>query len=72
MNEAERSKLARVITWLIVGVVVLILVRLLFALLRVSVGIVGWLLFTVLPLILLGWLAMKLWDRYRRGRASRP
>ncbi|HUF13270.1 MAG TPA: hypothetical protein VMN78_09235 [Longimicrobiales bacterium] len=72
MNQVERSRLARLITWLIVGVVVLILVRLLFALLRVSVGIVGWLLFTVLPLILLGWLAMKLWDRHRRGRASRP
>lgn len=72
MNQVERSKLARLITWLIVGVVVLVLVRLLFALLRVSVGIVGWLLFTVVPLILLGWLAMKLWDRYQRGRASRP
>lgn len=72
MNEVERSKLARLITWLIVGVVVLVLVRLVFALLRVSVGIVGWLLLTVVPIILLGWLATKLWDRYQRGRASRP
>ena len=71
MNQVERSKLARWITWLIVGVVVLVLMRLLLGLLRVSVGILGWLLFTIVPLILLGWLATKLWDRYQRRRASR-
>ena len=72
MDEAERSRLARIITWLIVGVVVVLLLRLLFAVLRVTIGIAGFVLLTVIPLIVLGWLAMKLWDRYERGRDSRP
>jgi hypothetical protein len=72
MNQRERATAARLITWLIVGAVVVLLVRLLFAALRVSIGLVGWLLLTLLPLILVGWLEMKLWDRYERGRASRP
>ena len=72
MDDAERSRLARIITWLIVGVVVVLLLRLLFAVLRVTIGLAGFVLLTVIPLIVLGWLAMKLWDRYERGRDSRP
>lgn len=72
MDRTERSRLARVITWLIVGLIVVLLIRLVFALLRVSIGIVGWLLFTVVPLILIGWLVMKLWERYQRGRTYGP
>lgn len=71
MNQRERSKAARLITWLIVGILVVLLVRVLFAILRVSIGIVGWLLLTVVPLILVGWLTMKLWDRYERRGGSR-
>ena len=71
MNQRERSRAARLITWLIVGIIVVLLVRVLFAILRVSIGIMGWLLLTVVPLILVGWLTMKLWDRYERRGASR-
>ena len=69
MDSTQRSMLARLITWLIVGLVVVLLVRVLFALLRVSFGIASWLFITIVPLIIIGWLAMKLWDRYgnRRG-----
>ena len=58
--------LARLITWLIVGLIVVLVVRVLFALVRVSFGIALWLFVTLVPLILIGWLAMKLWDRHRR------
>lgn len=68
MDDRQRSMIARLVTWLIVGVVVVLLVRVLFALLRVSFGIAGWLFVTIVPLILIGWLAMKLWDRHNRRR----
>lgn len=71
MNQTERSRLARVITWLIIGVVVVLLVRLLFGLLRVTIGIAAFVFLTIVPLIIIGWLAMKLWDRYERGRETR-
>lgn len=68
MDDRQRSTVARLVTWLIVGVVVVLLVRVLFALLRVSFGIAWWLFVTIVPLILIGWLAMKVWDRYHRRR----
>ncbi len=69
MDATQRSMIARLVTWLIVGLVVVLLIRVLFALVRVSFGIAWWLFITSVPLILLGWLAMKLWDRYSsRGR----
>ena len=68
MDRNQRSMLARLITWLIVGIVVVLAARLLFAILRLSVGLAWWLLVTVVPLILIGWLAMKLWDRYGNRR----
>ena len=71
MDQTQRSTLARLITWLIVGLVIVLLVRVLFAVLRVSLGIAWWLFITVVPLIIIGWLAMKLWDRYG-GRRPQP
>lgn len=68
MEQTRRSRLARIVTWLIVGLVLVLLARVLFGLLRVTIGIAAFLFLTVLPLILLGWLAMKLWDRYERRR----
>ena len=64
----NRPTVARLVTWLIVGIVVVLAARLLFAILRVSVGIAWWLLVTIVPLVLLGWLAMKLWDRWNGRR----
>ena len=68
MDASQRSTLARLVTWLIVGLVVVLAARLLFALVRVSFGIAWWLFVTVVPLILIGWLAMKLWDRHSGRR----
>ena len=68
MDPTQRSMVARLVTWLIVGLIVVLAIRLLFAVVRVSFGIAWWLFITIVPLILLGWLAMKLWDRYGSGR----
>jgi hypothetical protein len=71
MDERERSRLARLVTWLIVGLLAVLAIRVLFAVLRVSFGIAWWLFVTVVPLILIGWVVMKVWDRYH-GRRSGP
>ena len=68
MDATQRSTIARLVTWLIVGLLVVLAIRLLFALLRVTFGIAGFLFLTIVPLIIIGWLAMKLWDRHNRGR----
>lgn len=66
MNEVERSRMARVITWLIVGLLVVLLLRLLFAVLGFALS----MLIPVLVLIAIGWAAMKMWERHDRGRDS--
>lgn len=60
MDDRERSRIARLITYLIVGVIVVLLMRLL-------VGMASWL-FGIIALVVIGWLTVKLWDRYHRGR----
>lgn len=67
MDDRQRSTVARLVTWLIVGVVVVLLARLLVPLLRIGLVAVSWLV-TVAFLIAIGWLTMKLWDRYQRRR----
>lgn len=68
MDDRQRSAIARLVTWLLVGIVVVVIVRLLFGLLRVGFGIAWWLFVTVVPLILIGWIVMKLWERRSRSR----
>ena len=68
MDENAKSLVARLVTWLIVGLIVVLLVRVLFAVLRVSFGLASWLFLTIVPLVVIGWLAMKLWDRYSARR----
>ena len=68
MDASQRSLVSRLATWLIVGLLVVLLLRVAFALLRVSFGIAWWLFVTVVPLILIGWLVMKFWDRRSNRR----
>lgn len=72
MNEVERSRAARVVTWLIAGLVVVLLLKLVLALLRITIGLVAFVLFVAVPLIVVGWLALRIWDRLDRGRATGP
>ena len=62
MDRTQRSMLARLITWLIVGIIVVLIIRLLFAI----VGAAWSIFLAIVPLVIIGWLAMKLWDRYQR------
>jgi len=59
----DRPLLPRVVTWIIAGVVVILLLRLALFLLGKMFGLGLFLAFTIVPILLVGWLAMKLWDR---------
>ena len=68
-----RSSLSRILTWAIVVVAVVVAAKILFwvvgltvALVGTALGIVGFLLFTILPLAIVAWLAVKLFGYARR------
>lgn len=56
---SERSMLGKIITIFIVAVVAIALLRLTFWVLSVTFGLGAWLLFTLGPILLVGWIAMK-------------
>lgn len=50
--------------WGGVGIMALIALRMLLKLLGLVMGFAAFLLFTVLPLVLIGWLVLKLWQAF--------
>lgn len=69
----EKSLLSRIITWTIIGVLAILALKILAHLLGFVIGLVGmvfgiamFLLFTVAPILLLGWLAMKAWRAFSK------
>lgn len=62
------SLLGRMVTWLLVALLTIAALKLAFWVLGAAVGIGFWILFTVGPLLLLGWVVMKL---VRMGSGSR-
>ena len=70
------SLLSRIVTWTIIGVLAIlafkIAVRLLgflLGLLGMAFGIVAFLLFTVAPILFVGWLAIKAWNAFTKEPA---
>lgn len=66
----NKSLLSRVVTWTILGVLALIAIKLVFRLLGVVLGLAAFVLFTVAPLVLIGWLALKAWNAFTRRPAT--
>jgi hypothetical protein len=62
------SLLGRMVTWFLVALLAIAALKLAFWMIGAAVGIGFWLLFTVGPLLLLGWLIVKL---FRMGSRSR-
>lgn len=58
--ENDRSPLSRLITWLLLAILAIAAVKMAFWLLGVAFGLGAWMLFTVGPLLLAGWLLLKL------------
>lgn len=61
-----RSFLARLVTWLIAGLVLVLALKLVLFLLGKVVGVGLFLAFTLLPIMVLGWFALWLWRKLAR------
>lgn len=69
----NKSLLSRIATWTILGLLAIIALKIVVRLLVFLLGLTGivfgitvFLLFTVAPVVLLGWLALKAWGAYTR------
>lgn len=69
----NKSLLSRIATWTILGLLAIIALKIVVRLLVFLLGLMGmvfgitvFLLFTVGPVVLLGWLALKAWGAYTR------
>ncbi len=66
MAEQDKSLLKQALTWIVVGIVAIMAIKLVLSLLGMAFGLVSFLLFTVGPVILVGWLAMKAWKAFAK------
>lgn len=66
MAEQDTSLLKQALTWIVVGIVAIMAIKLVLGLLGMAFGLVSFLLFTVGPIVLLGWLAMKAWKAFTK------
>lgn len=56
----EKSLLGKLVTWVLVALVAIAVLKLAFWVFGAALGIGAWLLFTLGPILLIGWLVMKL------------
>ncbi|HEX6927186.1 MAG TPA: hypothetical protein VF167_17305 [Longimicrobiaceae bacterium] len=59
-NEGDRSLLGTIISWFFVALLVIAGLKLAFWVFGAALGIGTWLLFTIGPILLVGWLVVKL------------
>jgi hypothetical protein len=58
------SLLGRVVTWLVIGIIAIIAIKIVLGILGFVLGLAGFLFFVIAPLVVLGWLAMKAWQAF--------
>lgn len=75
--DENSSGLGRAITWLIIGILAIVAVKLALRLLAFLLGVLGmvfgiamFVLFTIAPIILLGWLALVGWRAFTKEPAA--
>ena len=66
MAEQDKSLLKQALTWIVVGIVAIMAIKLVLGLLGMAFGLVSFLLFTVGPIVLVGWLAVKAWKAFTK------
>lgn len=66
--DGEKSFLSKVLTWVFVALLAIALVKLAFWVFGAALGIGAWLLFTVGPILLVGWLIIKVYRALCRDR----
>lgn len=60
----KKSLFKQILTWTVVGIVAVLAIKVVLGLVGAAFGVVGFLLFTVGPILLVGWLAVKAWDAF--------
>jgi hypothetical protein len=63
------SPVATLIKWAILVVVAVVALKLVLGLLGIVLGFAAFLLFTVAPIVLVGWLIMKAWQAFTKEPA---
>ena len=67
-NDGERSLLGTLISWFFVALLAIAALKLAFWVFGAALGIGTWLLFTVGPILLVGWLIVKIFRALSRPR----
>lgn len=65
----DKSLLASIVKWAIIIVVAVVAIKIALGLLGIVLGFVGFLLFTILPLLVVGWLIVKAWNMFTKATA---
>jgi hypothetical protein len=63
------SLLATLVKWAIIIVIAVVALKLVLGLLGIVMGLAAFLLFTVAPVVLIGWLIMKAWQAFTKEPA---
>jgi hypothetical protein len=65
----NNSLLATLVKWAIIIVIAVVALKLVLGLLGIVMGLAAFLLFTVAPVVLIGWLIMKAWQAFTKEPA---
>jgi hypothetical protein len=65
----NNSLLATLVKWAIIIVIAVVALKLVLGLLGIVMGLAAFLLFTVAPVVLIGWLVMKAWQAFTKEPA---
>jgi hypothetical protein len=66
VNMGGSSMIARIVTWIILGVLAILAFKVALGILGFVLGLAGFVLFVVAPLVVLGWLATRAWQAFTR------
>lgn len=70
MAEQDKTLFKQIVTWTVVGILAVLALKVVLSVLGMAMGLVGFLLFTVGPILLLGWLAVKAWNAFTKEPAE--
>ncbi len=68
--DEKKSLLNRIVTWIVIGVLAILAIKIVLSLLGAAFGLIGFLLFTVAPLVFIGWLAIKAYEAFGKNGRS--
>lgn len=66
MAEQDKSLFKQIVTWTVVGILAILALKIVLNLLGMAFGLITFLLFTVGPILLVGWLAVKAWNAFTK------